>query len=76
MSDREKIREIVDSLPEDKLVFVLTYLKGLEDGMDEEPNDDTLEAFEESEQKLKDGTIERFSGSTDDLFASILEGDD
>lgn len=76
MSDRDKVIEIVKHLPEEKMVFILSYLQGLEDGMDEEPNDDTLEALEESEQKLKDGTIERFSGSTEDLFASILAEDD
>lgn len=76
MSDRERAIQMVKELPENKIIFVLTYLQGLEDGLDEIPNEETLQALAESDQQLKDGTIERFSGSTEDLFSSILSEDD
>lgn len=75
MSDREKIRKIVDSLPEDKLVFVLTYLQGLEDGMVDEPNNDTITALKETDDAIRSGKIRPFTGSTDDFLDSILAED-
>lgn len=76
MSDRDRAIQMVRELPDNKIIFVLTYLQGLEDGLDEIPNDETLQALAESDQQLKDGTIERFSGATEDLFSSILSEDD
>lgn len=74
MSERERIQEIVDNLPDDKLIFVLTYLQGLEDGISEEPNDETLLAFSETDEALKNGAIKSFTGSTEDFLNGILEG--
>lgn len=74
MSEREKIQEIVNNLPDDKLIFVLTYLQGLEDGLSEDPNDETLAAFAETDAALNDGTIKPFTGSTKDFLDDILEG--
>lgn len=74
MSDREKAIHMVENIPENKLVFVLAYLQGLTDGGDEEPNDETEKAFGETDQKIKDGTLKAFDGSTEDFLKNILEG--
>lgn len=75
MSDRERIREIVDKLPDDKLIFVLTYLQGLEDGLVDEPNNDTISALKETDEALKNGKIHPFTGSTDEFLNDLLAED-
>lgn len=74
MNDREKVIDIVEKLPENKLIYVLTYLQGLSDGMADDPNDDTIEALEETEDAIQTGDITPFTGSTKDFLDTILEG--
>lgn len=75
MSNREKALAMVRELPENKLILVIAYMQGIEDSseLDEIPNAETLAALEETDKALKNGTLERFSGSTDDFFADLLE---
>lgn len=75
MSDRDRAIEIVRNLPENKIIYVLTYLKGLEDGIADEPNDETIAAMEETDAMIKNGGLHGFSGSTKDLFSKILAED-
>ena len=50
MSDRERMWELVDAIPDYKLCYAITYLQRLTDGGRAEFNKETLEAFEESEK--------------------------
>lgn len=76
MSDRDKAIEIVKHLPDDKIIFLLTYLRGLEDGIVETPNDETITAFDEIDKKISDGTLKPFSGSTKDFLNDLLAAED
>ena len=69
MSDREKIYQLLDIVPDSKIGYVLAYLQGMTDGEELKPNKETLEAM----QELENGGGERFEGSTEEFFKIILE---
>lgn len=68
MSNREFAKSLIDQVPESKLLYVVAYLQGVT-VPDETPNADTLEAMAE----LDNGGGHRFSGSTEALFAELME---
>ena len=68
MSNRELVKNLIDQIPENRLFYVISYLQGAAIP-DEMPNTGTLEAMEE----LDNGGGHRFSGSTKDLFAELME---
>lgn len=68
MSNRDLAKSLIDQIPENRLFYVLSYLQGAAIP-DEVPNADTLEAFEE----LENGGGHKFSGTTEQLFAKLLE---
>lgn len=69
MSDRERAKQLLDSVPDYKIQYVIAYLQGVTAG-ENVPNEETLEAM----QELESGGGEHFSGSTEELFKMILEG--
>lgn len=68
MSNREFAKNLIDKIPESRLFYVISYLQGAA-VPDETPNASTLEAFAE----LDSGGGHRFSGSTEQLFAELME---
>lgn len=68
MSNREFAKTLIDQIPESRLFYVVAYLQGAA-VPDETPNADTLEAMAE----LNSGGGHRFSGSTEQLFAELME---
>lgn len=68
MSSREFAKNLIDQIPENRLFYVISNLQG---GAipDEMPNAGTLEAMKE----LDSGGGHRFSGSTKELFAELME---
>ena len=69
MSNRDFAKSLIDQIPDSRLYYVISYLQGAA-VPDETPNAETLEAFAE----LENGGGHRFSGSTDQLFAELMEG--
>lgn len=68
MSNREFAKNLIDQIPESKLIYVISYLQGA--AIPEEiPNAETLAAIEE----LENGGGTLFTGSTADLFAELME---
>ena len=61
MSDREKLFQLVDAIPDYKLCYAITYLQGLTDGGRAELNKETLEAFEEAERISKDPNVKSYT---------------
>ncbi len=77
MSDRELAAQLLRAIPDYKIGYIVSYLQGFLSGLednDEFPNSETLEAFAESDEMVKNGTGQRFEGSTEDFFKTILEG--
>ena len=71
MGDRERAMQLLDAVPDYKIGYVVAYLQGVTAGEDE-PNTETIAAFEEGDKILADGTGQKYT-NTKDLFAD-LEG--
>ena len=69
MSNRDFAKSLIDQIPDSRLYYVISYLQGAA-VPDETPNAETLEAF----AKLENGGGHRFSGSSEQLFAELMEG--
>lgn len=69
MSNRERAIELLNDIPEGKLIYIIPYLEGAAIP-DEIPNDVTLNAFAEGEGILKSGKGKQFS-SAKELFADL-----
>lgn len=75
MSYREIAKNMIDRLPDDKMIFVINMLEGLGEmsGLDMypdfTPNTDTTTSIEE----LENGGGTLFTGSTEDLFVELME---
>ena len=69
MSNRELAKNLIDQIPESKLFYIIAYLQGAA-VPDETPNAETLEAFAE----LNNGGGTSYSGTTEGLFAELMEG--
>lgn len=72
MSDREKAVQLLDTVPDYKIGYVIAYLQGLTED-EEVPNEETIEAMKEAENMIKDGTLQHFEGSTSDFLKMALE---
>ncbi|MCM1134123.1 MAG: hypothetical protein NC400_00975 [Clostridium sp.] len=74
MSDRERAVQLLNAMPDDKMAYVIGFIQGLTIVEETEiPNTETLEAIKEGDELLKNGTGQRFEGSTEDFFKMILE---
>lgn len=72
MSDREKAIQILNSIPDYKIGYIVSYLQGYLNGMtdgEEIPNQETIEAIED----LQNGGGKIFEGSTHDFLQMMLE---
>ena len=72
MSDREKVYQLVDAIPDYKLSYAITYLQGLTDGVKAELNKETLEAMEEAKKISRDPNIKSYTNMKE-MFREILE---
>lgn len=74
MSTREYAKTLIDQIPDSKLIYIVTYLQGaaLPDSEPNEAEAETLEAVQEVNQMIADGTGEHFAGSTADFLDQLL----
>ena len=73
MSDRERIYQLLDTVPDSKISYVIGYIQGLMAEEAEEPNAETIEAFKEVDDMKRTGNGQHFNGSTKDFFNMLLE---
>lgn len=73
MSEREKLYQLLDTVPDTKIAYVIGYVQGLTTEERDEPNEETLEAFAEVEEMKRTESGQHFSGSTEDFLTMILE---
>jgi len=68
MGNKELAKNLIDQIPEGKLLYIIPYLQGaaIPDNL---PNSDTIEAIEE----IENGRGHAFKGSTEDLFKKLME---
>ena len=68
MSNKEKAIQLLDQIPESKMLYIIGILEG--DAIpDETPNAETLEAM----QEIENGGGEVFEGSAHDFLKMMLE---
>ena len=72
MSDRERAIQLLNVIDDEKMVYVVGILENLT-GFADIPNNETIEAIREGDEMLKNGTGQRFTGSTEDFFNMLLE---
>lgn len=71
MSYKELAKQLIDQIPENKMYYIVAYLQGAAIP-DETPNPETIEAFTE----LDNGGGTSYTGSTENLFAKLMEDDE
>lgn len=71
MSNRDLAKTLIDQIPESKLVYIIAYLQETLT-TDPVPNHETLQSFAE----LDNGGGSLCSGSTEELFAELMEDDE
>lgn len=69
MSYKELAKKLIDQIPESKMYYIVAYLQGAA-VPEETPNTETIASIEE----LESGGGTLFSGSTEELFAELMEG--
>ena len=70
MSEREQVYQLLDTVPDNKIPYLIGYIQGLTVENEEIPNSDTLAAFKEGDEMLANGTGKRYTNTTD-LFADL-----
>ena len=68
MSNKEKAIQLLDQIPESKMLYIIGILEGAAIP-DETPNAETLEAM----QEIENGGGEGFEGSAHDFLKMMLE---
>lgn len=71
MSNRERVIQIVNSMPEYRIVGLLAFLQSYEDI----PNEETVAAMQETDEMIRTGSGQHFKGSAADFFA-VLDAED
>ncbi|MCI9020991.1 MAG: hypothetical protein HFH32_09655 [Eubacterium sp.] len=69
MSERVIARQLLDTVPDYKLDYVIAYLQGVTVG-EEEPNEDTVKAFLEVDEMKRTGDCQKFN-DLNKLWASL-----
>ncbi len=70
MSERERVYQLLDTVPDSKISYLIGYIQGLTVEDEEIPNVDTLAAFKEGDEMLANGTGKRYT-NTAELFADL-----
>lgn len=70
MSEREKVYQLLDTVPDNKISYLVGYIQGLIVENEEIPNADTLAAFKEGDEMLANGTGKQYT-NTAELFADL-----
>ena len=79
MSYQEIAKNMIDRLPDDKMIFVINMLEGLGEmsGLDLypdfKPNETTIAAMAETDEMIRTGSGQHFEGATEEFFSQILE---
>lgn len=68
MSSKELAKNLIDQIPESKMYYIIAYLQGAAIP-EETPNAEILESI----QELENGGGTLFTGSTENLFAELME---
>ena len=71
MSEKEKAIQLLNTIDDEKMTYVVSILENLT-SLADIPNSDTIAAIKEGDKMLKNGTGQRFDGTTEDFFQELL----
>lgn len=74
MSERERMYQLLDTVPDNKISYIIGYIQGLTMAERDIPNDETISAMNESDEIFIHGTGQRFEGTTEEFMEMLLEG--
>jgi hypothetical protein len=72
MSKREMAFQLLNEVPESKMMYVISFLQGVIVPDDETPNDETLQAIAEGEKMLKNPSDYKLYSSFDEVLEDVL----
>ena len=81
MSYQEIAKNMIDHLPEDKLIFIINILEnigemsGIDIHHDFSPNKETLEAMAEVDEMIRTGSGQHFQGTAEAFTDLVLSED-
>lgn len=81
MSYQEIAKDMIDHLPEDKMIFIINILQNIGEmsGIDVypqfEPNQNTINAMHEVEEMIKSDSGQHFQGTAEEFMNLLLEED-
>ena len=56
MSERERMYQLLDTVPDNKIAYIIGYIQGLTIESQEQPNTETLAAFAEVDEMKRTGS--------------------
>ena len=65
MSERERMYQLLDTVPDNKIAYIIGYIQGLTTESQEQPNAETLAAFAEVDEMKRTGSGQRFHNLND-----------
>lgn len=81
MSNRELAKNLIDQIPESKLVFIINILEnigemsGIFTNPVFTPNAETLKAMAETDEMIRTGSGQHFQGTAEEFTALLLSED-
>lgn len=69
MSERERMYQLLDTVPDNKVSYIIGYIQGLTVENQDTPNAETVAAM----QELENGGGKVFKGSAHDFITAVLE---
>lgn len=72
MSNKERAIQLLNTIDDEKMVYVVGILENLTNFADI-PNEETVMAIKEGDEALQNGTGQRFQGDTKEFFHKLLE---
>ncbi len=81
MSYQEIAKNMIDLLPEDKMIFVINILQnigeisGINIYPEFEPNTETIEAMAETDEMIRTGSGQHFQGTAEEFNNMLLSED-
>lgn len=73
MSERERLYQLLDTVPDTKIAYLIGYIQGMTVDGEETPNDETIMAIKEADNMAANGTGQQFEGSAEDFVNMLLE---
>lgn len=73
MSDRERLYQLLDTVPDTKIAYIIGYIQGITTDTNDVPNEETIEAMRECEQMIAEKKGQLFEGDTRAFLEMALE---